>query len=172
VDERICQLLESDKILTLADGGRYILLELPHNVFIDIEPLLAELASIGVEVIISHPERHPVIAENPEIVVGWLVHSVHLQVTAASLLGDFGPAAQRAGWYFLSSRWASLVATDSHDLGARRPRMRDAFESINTELGETIARLVCIGNPLNVLRGQDVISVCSISTRKCSNERV
>lgn len=29
VDERICRLLEEDKVLTLADGGKYILLELP-----------------------------------------------------------------------------------------------------------------------------------------------
>ena len=39
VDERICQLLEADRILTLADGGRYILLELPHEIFINIQPI-------------------------------------------------------------------------------------------------------------------------------------
>ena len=63
VDERICQLLEADKILTLADGGKYILLELPHQVFLDIEPLLADLSSMGIQSIISHPERHPVLSK-------------------------------------------------------------------------------------------------------------
>ena len=172
VDERICQLLEADKILTLADGGKYILLELPHQVFIDIEPLLVELASLGVQTVISHPERCSVLAKQPKILLKWLTHSAYLQVTAASLFGEFGLTAQRAAWHFLSSGLATLVATDSHDLNARRPCMRAAFERISIKLGETIARLVCIENPLRVLKGQNIQMIHSISTRKFSNERV
>jgi protein-tyrosine phosphatase len=162
VDERICQLLEADKILTLADGGKYILLELPHEVFIDMEPLLVELACMGVQAIISHPERHFFLAKQPKILLKWLSHSAHLQVTAASLLGEFGVLAQRAAWWFLSSGWASLVATDAHNLDSRRPCMNTAFQHINIKLGEAIARLVCIENPLRVLKGQDIISMDSI----------
>ncbi len=173
VDERICQLLAADKILTLADCGKHILLELPHEVFIDIEPLLVELAAGGVRVIISHPERHSIIAKKPRILLKWLLeYSVHLQVTAASLLGGFGPLAQSAAWQFLSSGWASLVATDSHDLQSRRPEMKAAFERISVRLGRTIARLVCIENPTRVLRGQDIQTISFVSTGKYSNETV
>jgi hypothetical protein len=35
--------------------------------------------------------------------------------------------------------------------------MKTAFERINIKLGETIARLVCIENPLRVLKGQDIV---------------
>lgn len=172
VDERICQLLEADKVLTLADGGKYILLELPHEVFIDIEPLLVDLASLGVQAIISHPERHSVLARQPKILLKWLENSAHLQLTSASLLGEFGPTAQRAAWHFLSSGWASLVATDSHDLHGRRPCMKVAFERIRIRLGQTIASLVCTENPLRVLKGQNIQMACSISTRKCIDDRV
>ena len=161
VDERICQLLEADKILTLADGGRYILLELPHQVFIDIEPLLFELASMGVQAVISHPERHPGLAKQPKVLLNWLRQSAYLQITAASLLGEFGPIAQETAWRFLSSGWASLVATDSHNLVARRPRMNAAYKSINTKLGGKIARLVCIENPSRILKGDDIASIHS-----------
>jgi len=165
VDERICRLLEADKILTLADGGKYILLELPHEVFIDIEPLLADLGSMGIQAIISHPERHPGLAKEPDILSKWLECSAHLQVTAGSLLGCFGPAAEKFGWRLLSSGQALLVATDCHDLDGRRPCIGAAFERISERLGETVARLVCIENPLRVLRGKDITTVCSISTR-------
>jgi len=84
----------------------------------------------------------------------WLKHSVHLQVTAGSLLGEFGPAAQRAGWHFLGSGLAPLCATDSHNLNGRRPCMKAAFEHISIKLGEKTARLACIENPLRVLKGQ------------------
>lgn len=178
VDERICQLLQADKILTLADGGRYILLELPHDVFIDIGPLLVDLASLGIQAIISHPERHPFLAKRPQILLEWLEQSAHLQVTAGSLLGRFGLTAQKAAWHFLTSGLVTLVATDSHNLESRRPCMKTAFERISIELGENIARLVCIENPLRVIKGQNIIpmdsigNLLSMSTKDGSDERV
>jgi len=171
VDERICQLIKTDKILTLADGDKYILLELPQHIFIDITPLLVELDFLGVQVIISHPKRHPVLAKQPQILLDWQAHSTHLQITSGSLLGEFGLMAQRAAWQFLSSGWASLVATDSHDLDGRRPSMRAAFEHISIKLGHHIARLVCIENPLRVLKGQDIASAYSVITGNYNAER-
>jgi protein-tyrosine phosphatase len=167
VDERICKLLEEDRVLTLADGGKYILLELPHEVFIDIEPLLDELASVGIQAIISHPERHSGLAKEAYVLAKWLEYPAHLQVTAGSLLGWFGSAAEKFGWGLLSSGLACLVATDCHDLDGRRPCMKTAFESINNRLGKTVARLVCIENPLRVLKGQDM--AVSLSTRMRSD---
>ncbi len=172
VDERICQLLKADKILTLADGGKYILLELPPQIFIDIEPLLIELASLEIQAIISHPERHEVLARQPQLMSKWLSHSAHLQVTCGSLLGDFGFMAQKTAWRLLSSGWATLVATDSHDLDGRKPRMKAAFQCISSKLGEEAARQVCTENPLRVLKGQDIIPVHTTETRKCNDETV
>jgi protein-tyrosine phosphatase len=168
VDERICQLLEADKVLTLADGGKYILLELPHEVFIDIEPLLADLGSMGIQSIISHPERHPGLTKEPDILAKWLECPAHLQVTAGSLLGCFGSATEKFGWGLLGSGRASLVATDCHNLDGRRPCMKAAFKRISDRLGETVARLVCIENPLRVLKGQDMAAY-SLSTRMRSD---
>jgi len=162
VDERICQLLEADKILTLADGGRFILLELPYRVFIEIEPLLTELASMGIKPIISHAERITPLAAQPRVLLRWLEHSTHLQITASSLLGDSGPEVQKIAWGLLASGFATLVATDSHDIYFRKPRMRAAFGRITTELGKDIAHLVCIENPSRVINGQDIhpVSIC------------
>jgi protein-tyrosine phosphatase len=168
VDERICQLLEADKVLTLTDGGKYILLELPHEVFIDIEPLLADLGSMGIQSIISHPERHPGLTKEPDILAKWLERPAHLQVTAGSLLGCFGSATEKFGWGLLGSGRASLVATDCHNLDGRRPCMKAAFKRISDRLGETVARLVCIENPLRVLKGQDMAAY-SLSTRMRSD---
>jgi len=170
VDERICQLLEADKILTLGDGGKYILLELPHEVFIDIEPLLVDLASLDIHAIISHPERHPVLAKAPRAMLKWLEQPAYMQVTSASLLGEFGAPAQQAAWHFLDSGWASFVATDSHNSDGRRPRMRAAFERISIRLGEAMARLVCIENPLRVLKGQSIQTIHSMKAEKRINE--
>jgi len=159
VDERICRLLAADKVLTLADNGRYILIELPHSVFIDIEPLLVELLSTSIQPIISHAERIAPLVAHPEILFRWLDRSTHLQITASSLLGELGPAIQRAAWGFLSSGVAALVATDAHNAESRKPRMRAAFERISTELGRDLAHRVCIENPSRVVNGQAILPV-------------
>jgi len=159
VDERVCQLLRADKILTLADGGRYILLELPRHVFIDIEPLLIELASMGIQSVISHAEKIALPATQHQVLLRWLEHSAHLQITASSLVGDFGSKVQRAAWDFLRSGLATLVAKDSHNMDVRRPRMKAAFGHISTRLGKNLARLVCIENPSRVVNGQEIVPI-------------
>lgn len=159
VDERICQLLQADRILTLADAGKYLLLELPQEIFIDIEPLLKELASLQIRAIISHPERHTALDRQPKVVSKWLDIGAYLQITASSLLGYFESGVQRAAWQFLDSGWATLVATDAHDINARRPQMRAAFERISAKLGDDLARLLCIENPERVIKGQDILPV-------------
>lgn len=159
VDERICQLLEADEILTLADKSGYILLELPHQIFIDIESLLQELASMGIHPVISHAERIAALTKKPDVLLRWLEYSTCLQITASSLFGDFGFEAERAAWNYLSSGLAIIVATDSHNINSRRPRMRAAFNRITMKLGKDVAHLVCIENPLRVINGQDILSM-------------
>ncbi|TKJ34784.1 MAG: hypothetical protein CEE38_16625 [Planctomycetes bacterium B3_Pla] len=164
IDERICRLLEDDTIMTLADGGKYILLELPRQVSIDITPLLAELAQMNIQCIISHVERIAPFVARPRTLVRWIDHCGHLQITASSLVGDFGSKIQRAAWSILESGWAALVATDSHDTHFRRPRMGVAFQLISARLGKDIAHRVCIENPSRVVKGRDIapVSICDL----------
>jgi len=157
VDERVCQLLAADKVLTLADAGKYILLELPHEIFIDVEPLLNELKALGVKAIISHPERHNVLLRQSKVVLRWLDIGAYFQIDACTLLGDWGPEVCRGAWRFLGSGWAPFVATDAHDTSARRPRMKAAFKRICTRLGEDFARLVCIENPTRLVNSEETV---------------
>lgn len=159
IDERIPSLLHKDEILTLADGRRYILIELPHQTFIDIQPLLPQLASMGISAIISHPERNPAIVKQPQTIHRWLENSAYLQITAASVLGEFGSVTERAAWHFLSSGQASLVATDAHDTLGRQPRMSLAFKRISQRLGPGIAHLACVENPRRVVKGEDILKI-------------
>ncbi|HRT96176.1 MAG TPA: tyrosine protein kinase, partial [Planctomycetota bacterium] len=68
VDERIPALLDAGSVLTLADSGKYLLLELPHETLLNIAPLLAQLTARGVTPILSHPERNPLLAREPNTV--------------------------------------------------------------------------------------------------------
>ncbi len=165
VDERLCRLLEEDRVLTIADTGKYILLEMPHQIFIDLETLIAGLAALNVKAVISHPERHVTLLRQPRVILRWLEIGAYFQVDAGSLLGDGGPEVQRAAWRFLSSGWALLVATDAHNTSDREPCMVKAFNRICTRLGEDLACIVCIENPARVINGRKIVRCSSPVTR-------
>ena len=166
VDERICPLLKADKILTLADGGRYLLLELPHGVFIDITPLLRELGYMGISVIMSHPEKNASLVKQPGLLGRWLQHGFSMQITASSLTGGLGLHVRRTARRMLTRGWVSLVATDSHGANPGKSRMRDAFDVVASGFDQDIAQLVCIENPARVVSGQDLLPVPATNSQE------
>jgi len=166
LDERLDRMLAEEEILTLADMKRHVLVELPHDVFIDIGPLVLELRSRGIDLVIAHPERNGALLGQRRVLQRWLDCGVALQVTAASLTGDFGPQAERAAWRLIAEGWATMVATDAHNHRADRPRMTAAFELISAGFGRNLALLLCVDNPSRVVRGKRPVPV---STR-CRQE--
>jgi protein-tyrosine phosphatase len=161
LDERIGPLLADGKILTLADQGRYILLELPSDVFIDIEPVLHTLAAVGVTAILAHPERNAPLLRHLQTLSRWLECGAHLQLTAASIAGAFGSRAEAAAWELLDRGWVEIVASDAHDTGANRPYMKEAFARIAGQFDRQLARLLCRENPSRVVNGHRLVPACS-----------
>ena len=158
VDERLCELLSEDKILTVADKGKYLLVELPFEVFIDIEPMLRRFSGMGVNVIISHPERYVFSAISEEVLDRWSNYSVGFQLTAGSFRGDFGKKAQDLAWDYLHTSVPCCLATDSHDTRSRKPRMRQAYEMIAAKEGQQAATVVCVENPQRIIRSESMLS--------------
>jgi protein-tyrosine phosphatase len=153
VDERLDELLSRDEILTLADAGRHLLLELAWDVLIDIEPLLVQFACRGIQVILAHPERNVPLLRSPQMLRRWLACGVGLQITAASLAGQWGRHVKRAAWKLVTHGERVCVATDAHD-DASSPGMRTAFEAIAVDWGRPAAQLLCVENPARVIRGE------------------
>jgi protein-tyrosine phosphatase len=161
LDERINELLARDRILTLADKKRHLLLEFPEEVFIDVEPLLLQLQSQGIDIVIAHPERNGSLLRQPGALQRWLRCGASLQVTAASLTGCFGRNPKRAAWTLVAQGWVATVATDVHSPSSDRSYMSVAFDMIANHIGRDLAHLLCVENPARVVRGEHLVSVFS-----------
>jgi protein-tyrosine phosphatase len=155
IDEDLVKQIQADTVLTLGDRRKHLLLELPHEAYFEPWGLLAELQSMGIQGILSHPERHHFLQQHAAAAGGWLKHGVLLQVTAGSLTGDFGAAAQQSGWQLLTQGCVSFLATDAHDCEIRPPRMRRALQLVGERLGATLARRL-VDNAQRVWLGQAV----------------
>lgn len=148
--------LRCGDVLSLADRRKHVLLELPHELYLPLEPLLRDLARQQVVGILSHPERNQGIHRQPELLGPLVDVGCLMQVTAGSLCGTFGTTAQQLAEQMIRDGLVHFIATDAHGDRSRRPLMRRAFDRVCDLAGEEIAIELCSRNPGFVVAGESV----------------
>jgi protein-tyrosine phosphatase len=143
-------------VLTLADRRKHVLLELPHELYLPLHPVLHELTQRNITGILSHPERNLGILRQPDVLAPLVDAGCLLQVTAGSLCGAIGRECQEFSEWLLSEGMVHFLATDAHGPRSRRPLLRRAFKRACELTDEQTARDLCSVNPGRVARGQSV----------------
>lgn len=151
MDVRVLQLIEEDQIPYLGKqagtGFNYMLLELPDaQIPVGAEAFVKRLMDKHICPVIVHPERNRSVFNNPAKIRPFLEAGCQLQITAASLLGQFGPAVESVAWQLIESGSVQAVASDCHNTNGRSPRMADARELLIQRYGiETATALTQTG---------------------------
>ena len=156
IDPELPKLIKQGEVLTLADHGKHVLLELPHEKYFPIDSLLRSLRKQGLVGILSHPERNRGIIKNPDVMWDVIEAGGLLQITAASLTGSFGSSCQEIAELAVNEGLIHFIASDAHDTQHRPFGMRAAYDTICDMAGEELADLVCCENPARVFEGDDV----------------
>jgi protein-tyrosine phosphatase len=129
-------------------GGDCILLELPvHLTAAVAEPAIEALMDRGLRVVIAHPERIPYVQQNPAFAARLVEAGCFLQLTAGSIQGSFGCAAEAAALNLLNRRFVHFVASDGHGSTRRRPLLSAAFAKVASTFGGSVADLLFKQNP-------------------------
>ncbi len=143
--------------VTALNRSRYVLVEFaPGSVPQSAEGAVHELALLGIVPVIAHPERNLVFASSPERLTALVERGAISQVTAGSLLGDFGRKVQGTARRFLSSGLVHLVASDAHSLAQRPPRMSAAREWVRKAWGKELEEGLFEANPRALVRSEDL----------------
>jgi protein-tyrosine phosphatase len=153
IDERLERFLDSGEIATVADAGRYLLLELPHELFVDPVAEIEMFSQRGLQAIMTHPERYRYLQGSITRPQEWVDAGAALQITAGSLGGDFGQHAYDHAWQLIRAGLVALVATDAHDAVKRPPRFTAAIELLTQQVGHEATRTIAVDNPLRVIEG-------------------
>lgn len=147
-------LAAGEEILPLA-GGRYVLLELSAE---GVPPMMegplyrAQLG--GWTPVIAHPERNRGYQRQPGLLADHVARGAKAQITASSLTGAFGRAAQAAAELFLEKDLVHFVATDAHDLERRPPSTARALTALKALVGDQLTRVLTFENPLAVVENR------------------
>src|SRR5262249_38596463 len=103
--------------LTFFNRPRYLLFQFsPEEMFNTAEAVFHEFSLLNLIPVIAHPERSPLFANEPERLRALVERGAVVQITAGSLLGDFGSGPLAACHEFFQRGLVHLIASDAHSL--------------------------------------------------------
>jgi protein-tyrosine phosphatase len=141
--------------LTTLNRGRYLLLEfLPGVLPSSTDAVLHELSLMDVTPVVAHPERNRHFSGNPSRLERLVARGALVQITAGSLLGDFGDGPYEACQEFFRRGLVHLIASDAHSVSRRPPRLWAARERVRRDWGADAEKGLFEANPRALLRSE------------------
>lgn len=149
--------LESGIACTYANRRQAVLLELPkNNLPTGAEAIIEQVAYLGLQPIIAHPERNAILCKEPDRLRDWYERGWKFQLTNQSVSGDFGEPIQQTCYDWLTKGWIHFIASDAHRSKGRSPDMRKGVEQIEKWFGVEAAQLLSRDNPGRLIRGEPI----------------
>jgi protein-tyrosine phosphatase len=125
-------------------GSRYLLLEFDRSLRppVDAQSMVHELVIAGWVPVIAHPEFVPWLHGDLDATAGLVARGALLQVTAQSLVGQFGPRPAAFCAELIDAALLHFVASDTHGLLRRPPGLSRARALVAERWGEATARAI------------------------------
>ncbi|MFL5338837.1 MAG: tyrosine-protein phosphatase [Gemmataceae bacterium] len=140
-------------LMSVADRGELLLLEMPHQLFVDLRQTVAGLRRLGVRTILAHPERTPELLHEPGAVERLIGLGCLVQVSATSVTEPPSAQDERALRDWVRRGVVHLLGSDGHSANRRPPRLAAAVETIARWAGPAAADRIGWAVGLAVLHG-------------------
>ncbi|MBY0525332.1 MAG: protein tyrosine phosphatase [Gemmataceae bacterium] len=140
-------------LLSVADRKKYLLVEMPHGLFVDLCHTVTQFRQEGVSVILAHPERSAELLHDEGRIEQLVRLGCLVQVSSGSVTKprDRRDASALKSWFRRGI--VHLLGSDGHSPNRRPPRMAAAYRQIVTWAGNAVADRVGSTNGLAVLHG-------------------
>jgi protein-tyrosine phosphatase len=154
------------QLLSVADRNQYLLVEMPHGLFVDLTRTAEKLRSAGIRMILAHPERHPEFLHDPGTLEAMIRLGCLVQVSSGSVTNPANAADERALKSWFKRGCVHVMGSDGHSPRRRPPRLADAYRKVCRWAGTVAAdrifsthgTAVAHGLPVNIPEPQPVPS--------------
>jgi protein-tyrosine phosphatase len=135
-------------------GGRkkFLLMEFSFtDLPLGYDQIIRNILKTGAIPLIAHPERNDKIINNLIHAKKMFEAGALLQVTAGSILGEFGRKVQKVALEMLENDLIYVIASDAHSAERRPPVLSEAKKYVEMLTGEQTADMLFLVNPNFVL---------------------
>jgi protein-tyrosine phosphatase len=129
------------KLLSIGNAGKHLLVEMPHGVFLDPRPVVAELKSRGIRLVLAHAERYDPLLHDPHLTAECIVAGCLIQVTAEAF-AEFDGRDAAALRHWATCGMIHLLGSDGHRLDRRPPRLRAGYRVLERWVGSAAAERI------------------------------
>lgn len=135
----------------------YLMVEFSDMViFNNTSEIFSRLHEAGMTPVITHPERNELLRQRIDQIAAWVADGTCVQLTAQSLLGEFGRRAAAFSRTLLERNLVHFLASDAHDCEHRPPRLDLAHAWIKEHFSEDLAEALCVTNPKAAITGESL----------------
>lgn len=132
-------------------GPSTALIELPDGqIPVGTDRLAGLMLDRGITPLIAHPERNKAVMEQPSRLEALRRMGCRFQLTAGSVIGEFGSKAHATARHLLDAGWADVVASDAHNLSGRKPRMSAARQWLQEHYDAALAERLMVLTPQQI----------------------
>ena len=132
-------------------GPSTALIELPDGqIPVGTDRLAGLMLERGITPLIAHPERNKAVMEQPSRLEALRRMGCRFQLTAGSVIGEFGSKAHATARHLLDADWADVVASDAHNLSGRKPRMSAARQWLQEHYDAALAERLMVLTPQQI----------------------
>lgn len=151
ISEQLDKLINNNKLLTLANSN-YILIELPMSTDIKyLDYVIYFLESVGIKLIIAHPERYHSVQKNNSLVEEYIKKGCLMQCNYGSILGQYGKEAKNTIKYLLKKDMVHFMASDCHKKGGIYLEVPKAIKKIEKIVGKQRTYEITTANAQKIL---------------------
>ena len=153
IEQNLDTLLENNELLTI-NNSHYVLVEFPFDEYKkEYDEYLYNISSLGLKIIIAHPERYSYINEN--LINSWLKNKYCLQANARSFVRK---DRKKLLFKLIQNGQLHIIASDAHN-EYRPPVLSDTYKLISKKFNTQTAEILFNTNPYNVLNDIDLITL-------------
>lgn len=144
---------EKGEYLSVADRGQFVLIEMPHRLFVDLRHIARNLCRVGIRPLLAHPERSPELLHDAGQIEQLIEAGCLVQVSAHSVTNPASRQDEKAVKDWFKRGIVHVLGSDGHSPRRRLPKIAEAYHKVHRWLGSETADRVASTNGMALSQG-------------------
>lgn len=153
VNPSTLQCVDNKEYLTIGDTGGFMLIELPHSVFIDLRDIVAGLVERNIRPILAHPEQSQELLFSERMAEDLIRLGCLFQLSTGNVTMAMSRRHTQYIKTWVQRGFVHVIGSDGHSPGRRPPLLAEAAQIIGKWVGSLAANRICGMNGMAILQG-------------------